>query len=105
MYFHLQSKQVFSVADMADATKSSNYVNKSKTFFRFLNLSNLFSEGQVTGRGCSTKDKVFYKECETHSYGDQVGSLQSLLLGQVFKKVLAKFILFSIGQFHKINDD
>jgi hypothetical protein len=30
------------------------------------------SEGQVTGRGCSTKDKVFYKECETHSYGDQV---------------------------------
>ena len=31
-----------------------------------------FSEGQVTGRGCSTKDKVFYKECETHSYGEQV---------------------------------
>ena len=30
------------------------------------------SEGQVTGRGCSTKDKVFYKECETHSYGDVV---------------------------------
>jgi len=29
-------------------------------------------EGQVTGRGCSTKDKVFYKECETHSYGEQV---------------------------------
>ena len=24
----------------------------------------------MTGRGCSTKDKVFYKECETHSYGD-----------------------------------
>lgn len=32
----------------------------------------LFAEGQVTGRGCSTKDKVFYKECETHSYGEQV---------------------------------
>ena len=31
-----------------------------------------FPEGQVTGRGCSTKDKVFYKECETHSYGEQV---------------------------------
>ena len=31
-----------------------------------------FAEGQVTGRGCSTKDKVFYKECETHSYGEQV---------------------------------
>ena len=30
----------------------------------------LVPEGQVTGRGCSTKDKVFYKECETHSYGD-----------------------------------
>ena len=29
-------------------------------------------EGHVTGRGCSTKDKVFYKECETHSYGDTV---------------------------------
>jgi len=27
---------------------------------------------QVTGRGCSTKDKVFYRECETHQYGDQV---------------------------------
>ena len=26
----------------------------------------------MTGRGCSTKDKVFYKECETHSYGEQV---------------------------------
>ncbi|XP_040565329.1 uncharacterized protein [Lepeophtheirus salmonis] len=29
-----------------------------------------YQEGTVTGRGCSTKDKVFYKECETHSYGD-----------------------------------
>ena len=28
--------------------------------------------GHVTGRGCSTKDKVFYKECETHQYGDQI---------------------------------
>ena len=37
-------------------------------FFFFLCLA----EGQVTGRGCSTKDKVFYKECETHSYGEQV---------------------------------
>ena len=27
--------------------------------------------GTVTGRGCSTKDKVFYKECETHQ-SDQV---------------------------------
>ena len=24
----------------------------------------------MIGRGCSTKDKVFYRECETHSYGD-----------------------------------
>ena len=24
------------------------------------------------GRGCSTKDKVYFKECETHSYGDTV---------------------------------
>ena len=23
----------------------------------------------IVGRGCSTKDKVFYRECETHSYG------------------------------------
>ncbi|TRY72558.1 hypothetical protein TCAL_14869 [Tigriopus californicus] len=29
-------------------------------------------QGIVTGRGCSTKDKVFFKECETHSYGDTV---------------------------------
>lgn len=27
-------------------------------------------KGLVTGRGCSTKDKVYYKECETHSYGE-----------------------------------
>ena len=26
----------------------------------------------MIGRGCSTKDKVFYRECETHSYGDSV---------------------------------
>ena len=24
----------------------------------------------MTGRGCSTKDKVYYKECETNSYGE-----------------------------------
>ena len=35
-------------------------------------FSVFLAEGQVTGRGCSTKDKVFYKECETHSYGEQV---------------------------------
>ena len=27
-------------------------------------------EGGITGRGCSTKDKVYYKECETNSYGE-----------------------------------
>ena len=32
----------------------------------------LISEAAVVGRGCSTKDKVFYKECETHSYGDSL---------------------------------
>ena len=26
----------------------------------------------MVGRGCSTKDKVFYKECETHNYGDSL---------------------------------
>ena len=36
----------------------------------FITDPRLVPEGQVTGRGCSTKDKVFYKECETHSYGD-----------------------------------
>ena len=30
------------------------------------------SEAAVVGRGCSTKDKVFYKECETHNYGDSL---------------------------------
>ena len=35
-------------------------------------LSNGFHsiEGGITGRGCSTKDKVYYKECETNSYGE-----------------------------------
>jgi len=27
-------------------------------------------KGGITGRGCSTKDKVYYKECETNSYGE-----------------------------------
>ena len=31
-----------------------------------------FAEAAVVGRGCSTKDKVFYKECETHNYGDSL---------------------------------
>lgn len=35
-------------------------------------FSPFLPEGIVTGRGCSTKDKVFFKECETHSYGDTV---------------------------------
>ena len=30
----------------------------------------LSTEGGITGRGCSTKDKVYYKECETNSYGE-----------------------------------
>ena len=30
----------------------------------------VFAErAHIVGRGCSTKDKVFYRECETHSYG------------------------------------
>lgn len=32
----------------------------------------IISEATVVGRGCSTKDKVFYKECETHNYGDSL---------------------------------
>jgi len=31
-----------------------------------------YQEAAVVGRGCSTKDKVFYKECETHNYGDSL---------------------------------
>jgi len=31
-----------------------------------------YQEATVVGRGCSTKDKVFYKECETHNYGDSL---------------------------------
>jgi hypothetical protein len=29
------------------------------------------SEGEVTGRGCSTKDKIFHIECENHVMGRQ----------------------------------
>jgi len=29
-----------------------------------------YNESGITGRGCSTKDKVYYKECETNSYGE-----------------------------------
>lgn len=43
---------------------------KILTFFPF-SLS-FVPEATVIGRGCSTKDKVFYRECETHSYGDTV---------------------------------
>ena len=43
---------------------------KRLIFFSF-SLS-FVPEATVIGRGCSTKDKVFYRECETHSYGDTV---------------------------------
>ena len=35
-----------------------------------VNALSAISEGGITGRGCSTKDKVYYKECETNSYGE-----------------------------------
>lgn len=31
-----------------------------------------YQEAAIVARGCSTKDKVFYRECETHSYGDNL---------------------------------
>jgi len=37
-----------------------------------LNFDCFVSARHITGRGCSTKDKVFFKECETHSFGDSV---------------------------------
>lgn len=40
--------------------------------FKFPLIPVSVPEGQVIGRGCSTRDKVFYKECQTHSYGDSV---------------------------------
>ena len=39
---------------------------------RWINCFLVLFSASVTGRGCSTKDKVFYRECETHSYGDQI---------------------------------
>ena len=53
-------------------------------------------EGQVTGRGCSTKDKVFYKECETHSYGEQVEKMcfcSYFLCNKVAELVNPNFLL------------
>ena len=56
--------------------KMNSYIfEKSSLAFAwyFTNLSNkiylYFSEAAIVARGCSTKDKVFYRECETHSYG------------------------------------
>ena len=34
------------------------------------NILIIIAEGGITCRGCSTKDKVYYKECETNSYGE-----------------------------------
>ena len=55
----------------------------------------------MTGRGCSTKDKVFYKECETHSYGEQVEKMCfcSYFLCNLSTKLAAppSFILLIIG--------
>jgi len=44
-------------------------------FYTPLTLFFPIAEATVIGRGCSTKDKVFYRECETHSYGDTVEKL------------------------------
>ena len=39
-------------------------------FYAFSNtLITIISEGEVTGRGCSTKDKIFHIECENHVMG------------------------------------
>ena len=32
-------------------------------------IKDYISEGEVTGRGCSTKDKIFHIECENHVMG------------------------------------
>ena len=47
-------------------------LSSSNTNDKWWPCSFLISEAAVVGRGCSTKDKVFYKECETHSYGDNL---------------------------------
>jgi len=46
--------------------------NDSKSIpsvFPFGVLHKYQERAHIVGRGCSTKDKVFYRECETHSYG------------------------------------
>ena len=40
-----------------------------KCSYEFKESILVFSEAAIVARGCSTKDKVFYRECETHSYG------------------------------------
>jgi hypothetical protein len=45
------------------------------TFYSLFNIfENMFvSDGSVTARGCSTKDKIFHIKCENHVMGRNNG--------------------------------
>ena len=51
-------------------TKAIVLPNKFPGPILSVNLQVFPPEGGITGRGCSTKDKVYYKECETNTYGE-----------------------------------
>ena len=55
-------------ATMKVSTRSKQTSTSSLPLYFWFHLHCL--EGGITGRGCSTKDKVYYKECETNSYGE-----------------------------------
>lgn len=49
---------------------TSVFKNSRRALISELCLS--VAEAAIVGRGCSTKDKVYYRDCETHSYGENL---------------------------------
>ncbi|XP_059087530.1 uncharacterized protein LOC131883938 [Tigriopus californicus] len=73
-YTDVEGKQISSCNELEGFRTCFTKYNDSKfhpSAFPF-GIVQQYQEATVIGRGCSTKDKVFYRECETHSYGDSV---------------------------------
>ena len=51
------------------------YLDKILNFDYSMNLA--VSDGAVTARGCSTKDKIFHIECENHVMGRTIRTTES----------------------------
>jgi hypothetical protein len=72
LWMNAHALRCYTDVEATQITKCKESEGFRTCFTKYNDSKSDIFEGQVTGRGCSTKDKVFYKECETHHYGEQV---------------------------------